>query len=75
MTSNPYDQHQLDINPSNNRGTLTHAATSDQDEVSVYSYNSTRDMSKFLHEFNGRLFNSQSDTYCLPSDDAEWIRL
>ncbi|PVF97655.1 S-adenosyl-L-methionine-dependent methyltransferase [Serendipita vermifera] len=45
------------------------------DQGSFYSYHSTRDLSAFVKEIDGRMFNNQSELYMLPSDDTEFQRL
>lgn len=48
----------------------------DEDDAgSVYSYNSTRDVSNFVKELHGRIFNNLNESYLLPSDQPEWVRL
>ncbi|PVG03326.1 hypothetical protein CPB86DRAFT_793754 [Serendipita vermifera] len=42
---------------------------------SVYSYNSDRDVKRFVKEVHGRIFNNLNDAYLLPSDESEWGRL
>lgn len=43
--------------------------------ASVYSYNSFRDVNKYVKELHGRIFNNLNDAYLLPSDEDEWARL
>ncbi|PVF94106.1 S-adenosyl-L-methionine-dependent methyltransferase [Serendipita vermifera] len=45
------------------------------DNASIISYNSTRDVTQFIREINGRIFNNLNDSYFLPSDEPEWVRL
>ncbi|KAG9019225.1 hypothetical protein FRB90_005056 [Tulasnella sp. 427] len=42
---------------------------------SVYSYESSIDHERMLHEIHGRSFNNTSDYYMLPADPAEHCRL
>lgn len=42
---------------------------------SRYTYRSEVDADLFLKRIGGRAFNALSDTYFLPSDDDEWVRL
>ncbi|PVF94107.1 S-adenosyl-L-methionine-dependent methyltransferase [Serendipita vermifera] len=45
------------------------------DGANVVSYNSARDITQFVKEVNGRIFNNVNDSYFLPSDEPEWVRL
>ncbi|PVF95576.1 S-adenosyl-L-methionine-dependent methyltransferase [Serendipita vermifera] len=53
----------------------TGSTTGKESLVSAYSYNSQRDVGKFVKEFEGRTFNVLSDTYYLPTGTDEWSRL
>lgn len=43
--------------------------------TSLHSYRSTRDLSNFITEVDGRMYSSMSNLYMLPSDQEEWTRL
>ncbi|KAG8751187.1 hypothetical protein FRC14_008090 [Serendipita sp. 396] len=45
------------------------------DQDSFYSYHSSQDLSSFVKEIDGRMFNAQSELYMMPSDNGEFQRL
>lgn len=70
MNQARYDQDPLDFSASqaaSSRGGKSHAESTDDGMASIYSYSSARDVLQFVKEMNGRFFNTQNDTYALPS--------
>ncbi|KIM25780.1 hypothetical protein M408DRAFT_204068 [Serendipita vermifera MAFF 305830] len=43
--------------------------------MSTYSYDSTRDLSAYFRDIDGRRFLNQESTYMLPTDESEFWRL
>jgi hypothetical protein len=48
---------------------LSHAGSSASGAESIYSYDTSRDLSNYFREINGRKFSSQASTYMLPAGE------